>query len=384
MRIMPLLESQEYAGETVIIEEGAWGDSMYIIVEGTVRVSRKEKGGEEIIISYLYGGSYFGEFSLIDRMPRSASVIAVKPTRTLRLNKVDFDDLLLHNIALANAFYKNCLEETFARFRNNLANFTFSQHLLKEKSYALDEINKDLSAAAKVQRYFIDTEHLDNEQSVFHHIRHSYIYVPTIDIGGDFLNIVRIDEYRLAIVIADFMGHGITAALGTGVLKSAMSIFMGTYGLDPVKLMEELNRHFLEVIPRLYATCYYALIDVQAGKMKVAKAGHPHPLFWSSGKQEFVTLNSMGTGLGLVKDPHFTLGEIPISPGDKILFYTDGIIEQHSRDNEMYSPERLQSLFEKLVTGGEKRIVKRIHEDLQAFANDEQFEDDVTLLLLEG
>ena len=76
--------------------------------------------------------------------------------------KRDFDALLARNSAISGAFYKNCLEVTFSRFRNIIANFAFSQHTLRQKSTRLDELNRDLSLAEKIQSYFINRELLDN------------------------------------------------------------------------------------------------------------------------------------------------------------------------------------------------------------------------------
>ncbi|TFH40143.1 MAG: cyclic nucleotide-binding domain-containing protein, partial [Chrysiogenales bacterium] len=153
--ILPLLRLEKYPPGAQIIREGAQGDSMCIIIRGTVRVTKTDESEVEIPLEILYPGSYFGEFSLVDNMPRSANVIGIDETELFRLEKRDFDALLSKNITIANAFYKNCLEVTFSRFRTIISNFAFSQGDLRVTSSKLDAINRDLSLAKTIQNYFI-------------------------------------------------------------------------------------------------------------------------------------------------------------------------------------------------------------------------------------
>ncbi len=380
--IMPLLEKVTYPPDKRVIKEGAYGNSMYIIIKGTVKVTKSETGKDEVFLQALYEGSYFGEFSLIDNMPRSATITTIDETEMFILKKEAFDALLSRQMKIANVFYKNCIIETFSRIRNAISNLTFSQHILHEKTSILNEINKDLSLAKRVQNYFLNTESLDSEEQEGQ-IRHSYIYHPCSEIGGDFINIVRIDDDHFGIIIADVMGHGITAALATGVLKSAFTIALPHMGLEPIKLLSFLNTHILKVISELYATCYYALINMRKKEMTLAKAGHHHPLFWKSGIRDLTEIETIGNALGLMKEPKFGQTTIPFDCGDKLLFFTDGVIEQTREDGEMYSEGRLRSAFKHLASAENGAIVESIFSDFKSFTGDIPYDDDVTMLLLE-
>lgn len=381
--IIPLLTLERYRVADTIIKEGTSGDSMCILAKGAVKISKSAPSGEEIILELLYPGSYFGEFSLVDNMPRSASVACIEESEIFRLEKKDFDALLSRNPSISLAFYKNCLEVTFSRFRTIIANFAFTQHTLREKSSMLDEINRDLELASKIQNYFINRDLLDHEHSFLPGVRHAYLYRPCIEIGGDFVNVTEIGTGVAAIIVADIMGHGITSALGTGVLKSAYSLALKKNARTPVRLMQFINAHFLNVIPQLYATCYYALVDIKRKRMTLAKAGHPDPLFWKKSARAFVEIGCQGTGLGLVREAEFEQVSFPIEKGDAILFYTDGIIEQKNQAGEMYSEARLAGVFRGLIEAGETDIVNMIFNDLLAFAGDRPIDDDITILLLE-
>ncbi|MBN1532635.1 MAG: SpoIIE family protein phosphatase [Spirochaetes bacterium] len=380
--IVPLLEQVSYTPDKRVIKEGAYGNSMYIIIRGTVKVTKSESSSEEVFLQLLYAGSYFGEFSLIDNMPRSATITTIDDTEMFILKKEAFDALLAKHIRIANIFYRNCIVETFSRIRNAISNLTFSQHILHEKTSILNEINKDLSLAKKVQNYFLNTESLNREQED-EDIRHSYIYQPCSEIGGDFINIARIDDDHVGIIIADVMGHGITAALATGVLKSAFTIAVPQLGTRPLKLLNFLNKHILRVISELYATCYYALIDTGRREITFSKAGHHHPLFWKADRGDLVEIQCIGNALGLMKMAKFGSVTMPYEAGDKLLFFTDGIIEQNNGAGEMYSEGRLRTTFIDTVLSGSSEIVDAIFDDFRSFVGDIPFDDDITMLLLE-
>jgi len=381
--IVPILSTHELPAESLVVKEGDIGDSMFIIKSGTVRVTKTEENGSEVLISHLYKGQYFGEFSLIDNLPRSANVVTEEATEIFTLNRGDFDRLLAANIVIKAAFHQNCLKETFSRFRNIISNFTFAQHDLREKREALDEINRDLSLAKKLQRYFINTDYLRTEHTADNGVRHSYIYKPSIAIGGDFLNVFQLRDSVVGMIIADFEGHGITAALATGVLKSALSIVLADLGEKPIELMSFLNDHFHKVIAQLYATCYYAVIHTEERRIVLAKAGHHHPLVWKARLNDFTPIECPGTGLGLMPNARFGVVEQDIEPGDKVLFFTDGIIEQMNGSHEMYSKKRMTEKVRELILAGETNTLDRLLDDLVAFSGTDQFEDDVTMILFE-
>jgi len=385
MQIVEIMNLRTYDSNENIIIEGEQGDAMYLIKNGSVSVTKNGSNNDEIFIALLGKGSFFGELSLFDNLPRSANVKSLDDSEIFKLSRMNFQSLLKENMHLATQFYKNCMYEIFSRHRNTLSNYTFSQNVLKEKTDTLQEISKDLDIAKKLQDYFINSGSLDenNENSFFGNVKHTYVYDPCIAIGGDFLNVIPIDENKTAVIIADFEGHGISAALGTGVLKSALAILFKEYISDPTELMAQLNNHFIEVIQELYATCYLIVYDGEKNMMTFIKAGHHHPLFWKKNNEEFLYVDCPGTALGLISDAHFGMVQHPVEKGDKILLFTDGIIEQRNNSNEMYSLKRLKNLFKDRIVSQSASIVQDLHEDMKVYAEDEEIEDDVTLFLLE-
>ena len=377
--IAPLFSEKTFrVGDFIIVEE-TQGNTMYIINRGTVLVTKSDRTGEQVTLGVLRDGAFFGELSLFDYLPRSATVTAIEETSIFMLTRSDLDEVFSKNLSIANKLYRNTLLEIFSRFRKRLSSFTFSQYYLREKNEILSRINRDLSSAHEIQQYFINAE--SNSEN-YRGVKHSFIYQPSQAIGGDFINIIT-DKGRIYMLIADVQGHGITAALVTGVLKSAFVMLVRECGDDPEVFLLRLNNHLYEVINSIFATCYYAIIDTDTKKIIFAKAGHHHPFFWNSRSEKFIPVESKGPGLGIVNDPEYSVTELPYGPGDKLLFFTDGIIEQRNGDGEMFSLERLNRSFLSSIKNHDSRIMDTLLENLHMFAGDVEYEDDITMLLYE-
>ena len=382
-QLAPLFSEEEYPAETYIITEGAVGDSMYILISGSVRILKKVNESEDMVINHLFEETYFGELALIDNLPRSASVVANETTRILRLKKSVLDNLLNNNIGIAKTFYKNCLRDTFSRYRSITTEFTSSKHDLQEKSTTLDEISKDLSSAKKLQDFFINARRLDHKAFKIKGLKQSFIYDPCQEIGGDFLNLIEVGYRKYGAVIADVMGHGITAALVTGAFKSAFSLMVKDTAENPSLLLASLNNHFFKDISSLFASCLFTFIDLVKKEITIARAGHYYPLFYRKGINDLESMELKGTALGIKKHAEYEHRIYKIEKGDKLMFFTDGIIEQRNDLGEMYSENRLRSTFLSLARQSTDGILKQIEMDLMKFISDYKKDDDITLLLLE-
>jgi serine phosphatase RsbU (regulator of sigma subunit) len=382
-KILPLLEEEIFPTETYIIKEGTVGDSMYILTEGSVRILKSVNSNQEMIINHLYQDAYFGELALIDNLPRSASVVTNEKTILLRLRKKLLDNLLKDDPDIARIFYKNCLMDTFTRYRKITSDFSTSKHDLQEKSLTLEEISRDLSSAKKLQDFFINSKTLDHKAYPIEGLRQSFVYNPCQEIGGDFLNLVEVGHQKYGIVIADVMGHGITAALATGAFKSAFSIMIKDAAENPTLLLASLNNHFFKDISSLFASCIYCFLDMRKREITIARAGHYFPVFFKKKTNELIEMNMHGTALGIKKHAHFEQIIYPLEKGDKILFFTDGIIEQKDNQGEMYTEYRLRKKFLQLAQKNNERILNKIEKDLDQFASLEKKDDDITLLLME-
>jgi len=381
--LTPLFEEEFFPSGAKILREGEFGDSMFIIASGLVNVTKFNEEGNEIQITQLPSGSYFGEVALIDNQPRSANINAAENTRVLTLRKSAFEKLLVDDKTFAINFYRNCLNETLTRMRETATNLTSSKTVLDQKSTRLEQLHADLSDAKTIQDYFINRDQFLSECITKHNIRQTHIYKPYLEVGGDFMNLKSFSGDKVGFIIADVMGHGISAALATGVLRSGFTIFSKEYGEEPILLMEKLNTHIYEIFTSLFATGYYALLDMTDSSVELCKGGHMHPLTWQASKGELMEINLPGPGLGIIPKAKFETMKIKVQKGDKMLFFTDGIIEQRNKEGEMFSHERLEELFVQFCREDNNSIVQSIYDEFNAFCDKSELQDDVTLFLLE-
>jgi serine phosphatase RsbU (regulator of sigma subunit) len=129
----------------------------------------------------------------------------------------------------------------------------------------------------------------------------------------------------------------------------------------------------------MFATCFYAILDPASGHLCYANAGHNIPYLSRDGN--ILELRATGMPLGLMPEQSYLEQEVSINKNDSILFYTDGLVEAHNNDREMFGAPRLQHLLKsQLHTGGLKKFLL---DELQSFTGgDWEQEDDITLVLV--
>jgi serine phosphatase RsbU (regulator of sigma subunit) len=380
-KILPLLVPIKYPPDSEIITQDDDGDSMYIIKNGSVRVLRSEKNAEVVLVGNLEPGEFFGELSLIDNLPRSATVISNDESEIFRLSRHDLDKLMDENEHIALLFYKNCLKESFARFRNVVSNFTFSQKELKEKMSEMIEIQVDLVGAQELQKYFTGIEGPENRR-LPGGLSYSYIYRPCRSVGGDFLNVLDLGGGKTGFIMADVEGKGIQASLATGVLKSCVSMIYKQMGEKPGKILKYINGHFNKIIADLYATCCYAVYDGNTATLSLASAGKIYPLYFRNRKKGFADVRCAGSALGVDEGPKYDVCRIRMEAGDRVLFYTGGAVNQEKISGKNYSLHRLSDKFLDLISAGSDDIPEDLYRDIVRFSGKESADDDITFLLL--
>jgi sigma-B regulation protein RsbU (phosphoserine phosphatase) len=152
---------------------------------------------------------------------------------------------------------------------------------------------------------------------------------------------------------------------------------------DPPQVLHHVNRHFRFLWDTaMYATAVYAVLDVTRGTLRVSSAGHPPPLIARPGRE--VTPVQLDTVMCLLWNE---LGEIscveqPLSAGDRVIFYTDGITERQRHDETMYDMERFAPAIAAASALAPAEMVAQLGADLEAFADGHEPDDDQTLLIV--
>jgi steroid delta-isomerase-like uncharacterized protein len=204
-------------------------------------------------------------------------------------------------------------------------------------------------------------------------------YQPAREVGGDFYDFHLLSEDRLGVVVGDATGKGVPAALvmstTCGMLRLAAQSFS-----SPGEMLQRVNEVlFTSIPPNMFVTCFYGVLDPLSGTFAYANAGHNLPYLWHGGEAE--ELRARGMPLGLMPGMSYEQNEIVIEPRDSALLYSDGLVEAHGPQGEMFGFPRLRELVAE--HGEEGSLGKFLLEELYAFVGEgwEQ-EDDITLLTL--
>lgn len=203
---------------------------------------------------------------------------------------------------------------------------------------------------------------------------------PAQAIGGDFYDFIGLPGGKLGIVIGDVTDKGVPAAL---VMASTRSILRGAAErfASPGQVLARVNNLLCPEIPaKMFVTCLYAIFDPATGHFWFANAGHNLPGQHTA--QGVIELRARGMPLGLLPDMSYEEAETTLAPGDSILLYSDGLVEAHNAQREMFGFPRLRRLLAEHAQ--ETNMIDWLKAELITFTGSDWVqEDDVTLVMLE-
>jgi predicted ester cyclase len=204
-------------------------------------------------------------------------------------------------------------------------------------------------------------------------------YRPAREVGGDFYDFHLLSDGRLGVVVGDATGKGVPAALVMSTTCGMLRLAAQSYS-SPGQILQGVNEVLCPYIPaNMFVTCFYAILDPESGLLRYANAGHDLPYLHHDGKAK--ELRARGMPLGLMPGMSYEEKEDSLEVGDSALLYTDGLVEAHDPQREMFGFPRLQGLVSKHAE--EESLEEALLEELYSFVGEgwEQ-EDDITLVTL--
>ncbi|MCB8983594.1 MAG: SpoIIE family protein phosphatase [Ardenticatenaceae bacterium] len=208
----------------------------------------------------------------------------------------------------------------------------------------------------------------------------SAYYQPARAVGGDFYDFITFPDGKIGFIVADVTDKGVPAALVMATTRTLLRAAAERLEAPGAVLARTNDVLVQEIPPKMFVTCFYAVLDPATGHLRYANAGHDVPYHYTA--DGVVELRARGMPLGLMPGMDYDEKETTLAAGDYVLLYSDGLVEAHSPANEMFGFPRLQGL---LGTHGNGDTVKDfLLEELAAFTGPgwEQ-EDDVTLVTLQ-
>ena len=201
-------------------------------------------------------------------------------------------------------------------------------------------------------------------------------------VGGDFFDIMRLDNGRIGLAIADVSDKGVPAAL---FMMSTRTLLKGAaVGLaDPAEVLREVNNLLNDDNEAsMFVTVLYATFDPRSGELVYANGGHNSPLMVrADGSSELLPLTG-GVALGVVPDYRYERNTVTLEPGDTLVLYTDGVTEAMNHTHEEFGVERLRAIFASDPPGDSRETTQAVFDAVHAFAGDTPQSDDVTCLTL--
>ena len=204
---------------------------------------------------------------------------------------------------------------------------------------------------------------------------------PAHIVGGDYFDFVRMKDGAHAIVIADVMGKGMPASMLMASLQASLRI-IAPESTDPAIAIARLNYLFCHNI-RLtkFVTFFLARYDEKARTLTYCNAGHNPPLI-SRADGSTETLQPTGAAIGLVEQSHFDQNTTSLHVGDRILFYTDGVVESFNNEHVQFGLENLTSFVKSTRDVRTNQVISSLKESLQRFTGGAPPVDDTTFIVV--
>lgn len=256
-------------------------------------------------------------------------------------------------------------------FVRQVDNFIF----LKEIESKNSQMQKELELATRVHKTLIPGSVSTDLVDI------AVLYLPVSYMGGDYAKFKFLDKERLIFIICDVTGHGVSAALLVNRFHAEFERLAGD-GKEPGVLLKELNDFIVEDFGgiNMYLSAFCGLLDFKNGKFLYSNHGHPSQYIYRIQKSDIFTLPSQTTLLGLpVKEDMIYEHKVDFQKGDRILLFTDGVIETVNKAGQHYGEQRLEDFIRYNYGLNVEAFNQKLKDELASF-NCGPFNDDIFIL----
>jgi len=261
-----------------------------------------------------------------------------------------------------------------------MASLSESQEQLIEVMQTLSaRLNEEVAHAALLQRSLLPPAEVRLPG-----LRGTATLITSTEVGGDYYDYYCVGERWVVLLIGDVSGHGVAAGTLVSAAKAGVNLLSADGERDPGSILSRLNHAMLKIAnQRLLMTLFAACLDTHTGELLYANAGHQFPYLYRYAHAEMEVLEVGGMPLGKSPASTYASSLTHMEVGDRLFFYTDGILEEENSAEEPFGYDRLEEQLS-LYFGHEPGLLgENLLSALRQFTGKSQYQDDVTVLCLE-
>lgn len=255
--------------------------------------------------------------------------------------------------------------------------FEYSEQNVKHKLIA-----KELNILNKQQKLIMNESKMEcNKEKEL-----EFYHKPATVVGGDFYYAYRIDEDRVAYIVADVMGHGIVANYMVAMIKGAFKTLCHQYK-TPGEIATYLNKILYDEFDKMgvFATCLISVFSVKENILSVSNSGHYSPIFIDINGEIVDNMNcKKGIPIGVLPEGVYHSNTFSIKDFSMIFMFTDGVLEIKNSNKEEYGLERLRLFVKNNYRYNKDTIIENLKRDIEEFSGSDNYDDDILIVMLKN
>lgn len=370
--------------------EGDVGTQFYIVIMGALEVIKAMNTPEERLLSVQEAGGFVGEMSLLGGSNlRTASIRARDLTVLMELRKERFEELLQRRPSLGLEMLHVLSERLREADESTITD-------LQAKNVELSKAYEDLKAA---QAEIVEKEKMEHELNMARDIQMSILpqeiitpkgcevgakMIPARAVGGDFYDVIPLDDHKVGIAIGDVSDKGVPAALFMAQFCTLLRTEAHHHDA-PEKLLNFINNNLIEMNQSgMFVTGIYGIFDVKTCTFTYARAGHEVPVVFNNKGEASQPEHGQGTPLCIFPDPPIDVQSVKLPKGGTLLMYTDGGTDAMNAEEDFFGLENLQNTFAAHLDKSAQALCEKVLEELLGFQEEDAQFDDATIVAIQA
>ena len=263
----------------------------------------------------------------------------------------------------------------------NQASISIENFRLLSEAIENERYKEEIKIAKRVQKSLLPAQLEENT-----HFTMSAFSGTADEVGGDYYDMFRINDDKLAVIIGDVSGKGTSAAFNMSQMKGVFHS-LAQLDMSPLDFMVRSNEALSSCLEKTsFITASYFVINTKDKEINFVRAGHCPTLYFSQQKQQACFFQTQGLGLGIIRNSNFSnyveTNRFNYEKGDVMVLYTDGIVEAKNEQGLEYGYERLKEAVQANANLGPAQLQEHIIRDLTQFCGESALDDDYTTLIL--